>query len=63
LIFTSPRDILDYDQTVAAKPDHELLHLRVPGHNKLYRLVLRRYVPDWREREQELARWTLVLGR
>jgi predicted metal-dependent hydrolase len=42
---------------------HELLHLQVPSHNKLYRLVLSRHIPDWREREQELASWALVLGR
>ena len=38
---------------------HELLHLRVPSHNKVYRLVLSYHVPDWREREEELAGWTL----
>jgi hypothetical protein len=42
---------------------HELLHLRVPSHNKLYRLVLSCHIPDWREREQELAGWALVIER
>jgi hypothetical protein len=39
---------------------HELLHLQVPAHNKLYRLLLTWYIPDWRLREQELGRWTLA---
>ena len=38
---------------------HELLHLKVPAHNKLYYLLLRQNIPDWRERERELARWAL----
>jgi predicted metal-dependent hydrolase len=41
---------------------HELLHLRVAGHNRVYRLLLGRYIPDWREREEELGRWALVLA-
>jgi hypothetical protein len=49
--FTPSRDILNYDQIVATKLGHELLHLRVPSHDKLYCLVLSRYIPDWRERE------------
>jgi len=39
---------------------HELLHLRVPGHNRLYRLLLGHYIPDWRERERELGRLARV---
>ena len=35
---------------------HELLHLRVPSHNRLYRLELSCYLGDWRERERELER-------
>jgi predicted metal-dependent hydrolase len=42
---------------------HELLHLRVAGHNRLYRLLLGRHFPDWREREQELGHWGLALGK
>ncbi len=41
---------------------HELLHLRAPAHNKLYYLLLSRYIPDWWEREQELGQWVLVRG-
>lgn len=40
---------------------HELLHLQVPNHNGAYRLLLRRHMPDWQERERELGRWVLVL--
>jgi predicted metal-dependent hydrolase len=39
---------------------HELLHLKLPTHNRVYRLLLRRYIPDWWERGHELARWALV---
>jgi predicted metal-dependent hydrolase len=35
---------------------HELLHLKVPTHNRLYRLLLNQHIPDWRERERELGR-------
>ena len=40
---------------------HELLHLKIPTHNKLYYLLLRNHIPDWQEREQELGRWVLEL--
>ncbi len=39
---------------------HELLHLKVPTHNRLYHLLLSRYIPDWLERERELGRWVLT---
>jgi len=29
---------------------HELLHLKVPRHNKLFRSLLSAYMPDWKER-------------
>jgi len=38
---------------------HELLHLKVPTHNRLYRLLLSQHIPDWQDREQELGRWVL----
>jgi len=38
---------------------HELLHLKMPTHNRVYRLLLSQHIPDWREREQELGRWVL----
>ena len=50
-----PRPLVDYIIC------HELLHLQVPHHNRLYRLVLSRYIPDWRELERELGRWTLAM--
>lgn len=49
-----PRKVVEYVVC------HELLHLRVPTHNRLYRLLLSHHIPDWREREQELGRWVLV---
>jgi predicted metal-dependent hydrolase len=50
-----PRPLVDYIIC------HELLHLQVPHHNRLYRLLLSRYIPDWRQRERELGRWALAL--
>ena len=42
---------------------HELLHLRVPQHNRLYYLLLEQHIPDWRQRERGLARWVLGMIR
>jgi predicted metal-dependent hydrolase len=39
---------------------HELLHLQVPTHNRVYRLLLSSCIPDWRERERVLGRWVLM---
>ena len=33
---------------------HELLHLRIPHHNKLFYAFLACYVPQWRELDKEL---------
>ena len=30
---------------------HELLHLRVPNHGKLFKAVMTAHVPDWREHD------------
>lgn len=38
---------------------HELLHLKVPHHNKFYYLLLGQHIPDWRHREQALSQWVL----
>lgn len=42
---------------------HELLHLKVPHHNRLYYLLLAQHIPDWQKREQMLARWVLGLNK
>jgi predicted metal-dependent hydrolase len=38
---------------------HELLHLKVPHHNRLYYLLLGQHILDWRKREQALGRWVM----
>lgn len=30
---------------------HELLHLRVPNHGKLFKALMTAYVPDWRQHD------------
>ncbi len=30
---------------------HELLHLRVPNHGKLFKVLMSAHVPDWREHD------------
>ena len=30
---------------------HELLHLRVPNHGKLFKALLTAYVPDWKDHD------------
>ena len=30
---------------------HELLHLRVPNHGRLFKALLTAYVPDWKEQD------------
>jgi predicted metal-dependent hydrolase len=32
---------------------HELLHLRVPTHGRLFRALMSAYVPGWRELEEQ----------
>ena len=38
---------------------HELLHLKIPTHSRVYHLLLSQHIPEWRERERELGRWML----
>jgi predicted metal-dependent hydrolase len=58
---TLASDLLDMpERLVEYVICHELLHLKVPTHSKLYRLLLSQHIPDWREREQELGRWALT---
>jgi predicted metal-dependent hydrolase len=57
---TLARDLLDMPpRLVEYVVCHELLHLTVPTHNRVFHLLLSRHIPDWREREQELGRWVL----
>lgn len=39
-----PKEFVDYVVC------HELLHFKVPKHNKLFRSLLSAYMPDWKER-------------
>lgn len=41
---------------------HELLHLKVPHHNRLYYLLLAQHIPEWQSRAQELSRWVVKLS-
>jgi predicted metal-dependent hydrolase len=44
-----PRDLGEYVIV------HELVHLLVPSHSKLFKSYLHAYLPDWEEREHQLA--------
>lgn len=33
---------------------HELVHLLVPNHGKVFKCFMSAYLPDWEEREQQL---------
>ena len=35
---------------------HELLHLRVPNHGKLFKALMTAHVPDWKEHETRRCR-------
>lgn len=35
---------------------HELLHLRVPNHGKLFKALMTAYVPDWEEHDAAAVR-------
>jgi predicted metal-dependent hydrolase len=41
---------------------HELLHLVIARHGGMFELLLGRHLPDWREREKELGKWTVWIG-
>lgn len=51
-----PPDLADYVIC------HELLHLKIPSHNKAFHAMLSAYVPDWQDRELRLAAWGLAEG-
>jgi predicted metal-dependent hydrolase len=40
---------------------HELAHLLVPNHGKVFKLFLHAYVPDWEERESRLKALGMTL--
>lgn len=54
---TLARDLVDQDQRfqdfVIA---HELLHLRVPTHGRLFKSLMSAHVPGWRELEEQRGR-------
>jgi len=33
---------------------HELLHILIPNHGKVFKCFMEAYMPDWEEREQRL---------
>jgi len=51
-LLAQPRRFQDYVVV------HELLHLRVPNHGRLFKSYMSTYVPDWRS----IARGPLSLG-
>jgi predicted metal-dependent hydrolase len=38
---------------------HELVHLLVPDHSKVFKLFMDAFLPDWREREQQIQQYTI----
>ncbi len=42
---------------------HELIHLLVPSHSKLFKSYLHAYLPDWQAREARLAKVHRSAGR
>jgi hypothetical protein len=47
-ILRLPADLIDYILV------HELLHLRIPDHNKGWQAMMSAYLPDWRRRQRRL---------
>ncbi|MBK8226541.1 MAG: M48 family metallopeptidase [Flavobacteriales bacterium] len=41
---------------------HELLHLRVPNHGKLWKSLMRGYLGEWEEMKEELSAMELELA-
>ena len=48
-----PRDLVDYIVC------HELIHLKIPDHGRGFQAMIGCYIPDWKARERDLARWVL----
>ena len=40
---------------------HELLHLRVPNHGKLFKALMTVHIPDWKKRSMEKQRVSKAL--
>jgi len=38
---------------------HELLHIRIPNHVKLFKSLLKAYIPDWQQRGNRLSKMDL----
>ena len=50
-----PRDLAEYVVC------HELTHRKIPGHGKGWQALMGIHLPDWREREEQLAGGALKL--
>jgi len=57
LLESMPREFVEYVIC------HELLHLKVPRHNKLFRNLLSIYMPNWKEIIANTIRFTLKKER
>jgi predicted metal-dependent hydrolase len=42
---------------------HELVHLLVPNHGKVFKSFLHAYMPDWEQREKRLRAYAVKSGR
>ncbi len=51
-----PRDLVEYVIC------HELVHLKIPNHGRGFQALISCYIPDWKDRELRLARWTASSG-
>ncbi len=38
---------------------HELVHLKIPHHGRGFRALMGCYIPDWQQRERNLASWVV----
>jgi predicted metal-dependent hydrolase len=54
LLINMPKEFVDYVVC------HELLHFKVPNHNKLFKNLLYAYMPDWQERISKTIDYVLA---
>ena len=47
-VLTLPRELAEFVIV------HELVHLLIPNHGKVFKCFMYAYLPDWEEREQRL---------